>query len=478
MKTKLIIRIPANLDMDGLLSERPPLSINKFNKNHLLFIAGQVFESMSNKDGNMKNTGFVKLKALYMKSKVRNYNQYLSYLIDAKVLESDGRYINGYEAKGYKFVGQCEEYSRVTIELDIRKPNADNGKPKFGTDKLDYGLTEQLDYLTKWFADERLRLDSGAMMVELESNRRKQLDILNDEVLVSETEKVKRLSSIKRKYHRGLHIVDRIDRGVFVFGVDRKGFRLHTVLTAINRDYRKFFTFDGKPLISLDIKNCQPYLALCLFNSSFYFNPNKNNELENENNKREMSIREIFFILNIFYYHNNTYSLMWRKSFELRVRQDFNSYMEIVTAGVFYDEIEKKLLSEFGRKFNERQELKDNVLLMMYSKNGYYWQKNNEGAELKRQFKKMFPSIYEMFATAKMKDYTLLPCLLQTIESHLILRVICKRISRERPDVPLYTVHDSIATNEENKDYVLSVMTEELERNVGFAPKIKEEVWE
>ena len=51
--------------------------------------------------------------------------------------------------------------------------------------------------------------------------------------------------------------------------------------------------------------------------------------------------------------------------------------------------------------------------------------------------------------------------LTQKLESDFILNWICKRISDERPEAPIYTVHDSILTTKENMDYVKYVMTDE-----------------
>ena len=83
-----------------------------------------------------------------------------------------------------------------------------------------------------------------------------------------------------------------------------------------------------------------------------------------------------------------------------------------------------------------------------------------------------------MFPLIKKLDKTNLPRLLQRIESHLILLVISKRISRERPDLPIFTIHDSIVTTEGNEDYVQQVMAEELEKAIGFSQKFSIEEWD
>jgi hypothetical protein len=92
-------------------------------------------------------------------------------------------------------------------------------------------------------------------------------------------------------------------------------------------------------------------------------------------------------------------------------------------------------------------------------------------------FKEMFPYVYEVFRQIKSKDKSLLPRLLQSIESYLMINVIAKRISIEYPDAPIFTIHDSISTTAEYVDIVEAIMTEELTKAIGHTPKLEPEVW-
>jgi len=67
--------------------------------------------------------------------------------------------------------------------------------------------------------------------------------------------------------------------------------------------------------------------------------------------------------------------------------------------------------------------------------------------------------------------------LLQQIESHLVLQVITKRIARERPTMPLFTIHDSIVTTEGNENYVQEIIIQEMKKAVGFGPGLRIERW-
>jgi len=58
-----------------------------------------------------------------------------------------------------------------------------------------------------------------------------------------------------------------------------------------------------------------------------------------------------------------------------------------------------------------------------------------------------------------------------------VINVICRRIGKERPDLPLFTIHDCVVTTFGNEAYVKSVMEEELFDFVGSKPMIKVELW-
>ena len=71
------------------------------------------------------------------------------------------------------------------------------------------------------------------------------------------------------------------------------------------------------------------------------------------------------------------------------------------------------------------------------------------------------------------KCHTRLAIKLQRLESDMILRTICKRIISEKPDIPIFTIHDSIMTTDENVNYVKQVMIEEFANRFGIVPSFK-----
>ena len=52
-----------------------------------------------------------------------------------------------------------------------------------------------------------------------------------------------------------------------------------------------------------------------------------------------------------------------------------------------------------------------------------------------------------------------------------------KRQARERPNLPIFTIHDSIVTTVGNEAYVQSVLKEELTKAIGWPPQVALDYW-
>ena len=59
-------------------------------------------------------------------------------------------------------------------------------------------------------------------------------------------------------------------------------------------------------------------------------------------------------------------------------------------------------------------------------------------------FNQLFPHVNSIFRMLKKEYHSSLAIMLQRIESCIVLEVICKMISKDFPDLPIFTIHDSI----------------------------------
>ena len=143
------------------------------------------------------------------------------------------------------------------------------------------------------------------------------------------------------------------------------------------------------------------------------------------------------------------------------------------SAGNLYEYMQRKINNpNIGR-----DRMKTMILITFFSDNRYISQQT-EDAALKRRFRSLFPKIYKLIALCKKSRKNRFACLLQSVESEIILHRCCKRIWDEgEHKVPVFTIHDSIATTSEYVEFVRNIMDEELTKAAGVHPNFKTEIW-
>jgi len=259
--------------------------------------------------------------------------------------------------------------------------------------------------------------------------------------------------------------------------------RFHTNLTTMRSIVRNGLSYNGKKLISIDIKNSQPYLSTLLLNSKFWAETKSDSKRTDvvgvavESGRRfskSSIINKNINIFNINIHIKDSYIMLGDISASL-MNRDFFRYINLVVNGELYEFLEGVFTKDLGETYSSRQEIKSAVFQVLFTDNRFIEQ---EEAKPKKIFKKYFPDVYNVFAEIKRKDKTLLPRLLQSIESYLIIDVIAKRISKEYPDAPIFTIHDSVATTEEYVNDVERIMLEELTVAIGYAPTFSREHWD
>jgi len=104
---------------------------------------------------------------------------------------------------------------------------------------------------------------------------------------------------------------------------------------------------------------------------------------------------------------------------------------------------------------------------VFYCKPNYYTKE-------RKAFQHEFPTVLEFVNRLKKDDPRNAPLALQRAESDFVIGTVCKRILKESPETPLWTIHDSIMTAASRGDYVRKVMEEEFAR-FGVHPRLRVE---
>ncbi|ARV08365.1 hypothetical protein BTO05_01415 [Winogradskyella sp. PC-19] len=476
------IYIPENLDIFELTHNNPP-SFKPYKLDKLCYIL-HLINAIPLMDKNIQGEDFVPINAKKLQDKIQNYKKYLNYLeSDLQIIESDNHYVVGEKSKGFRFI---ERYRTPVKSMQVEDFTFRNKLKAHKNRKIE--SVKHLGFLTKWFND-KLRID---------------YDYIDDFLVQEHNLKIKdkalwEYDRVRKKYkhptNQMVHAqmsAQRLKWQDYNLMLDDNVYRFHTNLTNMPSRIRNAVTYDGQKLISLDIKNSQPYLSTILLSRDFWivqkFERNKNNSLSiafDEPQSRYFSylkkINKVFNeiksdTLNISHIniHNNDSYIMLGEIPQSLINNEFQDYIDLVVSGKLYEFLEDAFLQELGIELKDRKEVKAAVFQVLFTSNQF---KGQAEAAPKRLFEQKFKAVYDVFAKIKSKDKSLLPRLLQSIESHLMINIIAKRVSEEYPLAPIYTIHDSISTTEEYVEVVEQIMMEELTKAIGHPPTIKQEVW-
>ncbi|KAA9349241.1 hypothetical protein [Larkinella humicola] len=181
-------------------------------------------------------------------------------------------------------------------------------------------------------------------------------------------------------------------------------------------------------------------------------------------------------------YENSSFSSMYESGHEgvrpVNGRKEDNDWkllIEKVKQGTFYEYLLQEAVKATGKTKLTRELMKKTVNTVFFSENETTSRVMQKRKEI---FRGLFPNVMRLFELIKSHQHRTLALLLQNIESEIFLNRIARRIAQERPDLPIFTIHDSIITTVGNDTYVEVIMREELEKAIGIRPFLKQEYWQ
>lgn len=431
--------IPEKVDIDGVLEGNPPNF--PYNRDYFVYILHLINAIRIREEE--EESGYTRISSVLLQQKVKNYRPYLDHLIGLGVLETDNYYLKDEKCIGYRisadYISELKpvEITKQTLIKRIIFNVSHNFK------KMYEGL-----FMRVWF---------DHLEVDLEGAKGVLRELFN-----AEKEQIGE-SPAWRNYNSRLLPLLKLSQGEVIFFVDNTSYRLHTNLTQVKSELRRFIKFKGQTLCAIDISNSQPYMALALLNEESYNRNNMDGKIDNSSIANKSDIRNLIR--------------------ELEDAEDIVLFKRLVTEGGFYEYFTKEMIikglipnvfetdAETLKRF--RNKAKEVMFTVLFSSN----RTNNEEARL---FKEKFPSVHSIFKLIKRGDktYNALAICLQKLESELVLEKACVRINSENPNVPIFTLHDSIITTEEHVEYVEAILKEILTNNIGETPNLKLERWE
>lgn len=492
--------LPDNLDVNELMSNHPPKDFafrEGFDLLDMIFVISRLIEVPYLNRRARDTYGFVHLKAQYLQKVVPSYKDYLQYLCEAQIISINKHYIVGKKSRSYAF---CEPYNSATGTKEVPVTITSRLYKRLAATANDLSISgntkEQYPYITKWL-NGFLTIDlksANTVIKEIHNLRRLEKDELKAsarnrfyDLLISPdieelTKKEKGLyaKAIRPIYEYKLGVLT-IHKQRWFAKVDETVHRYHTNITNLKSELRFCLRYKGKQLVCLDVKNCQPYLSILLFKPEFYSSENGKRatfhpSLQTPQSLQLSNFPSIHKSLTTHFTTPTITILLSEIMTEIagtseptEKKSDIDLYIHHASRGTLYDYISKSLNERGLPVPSNKKDLKTMIFLTYFTSNKFKGQKE---AEPKRFFAELFPTVSRIFELIKTPDKTNLPILLQQIESKLFLDCIARRISEERPDLPIYTVHDSIITLQGEENYVDSIIREECKKIIGVSPEV------
>jgi len=477
--------LPYNLNIDYLVVHYPPENFGfnlglDFDPTKIYLILGLLSSIPARNKDLIVEDHFIPINAEALNSYMKDYNLYLDYLRYAGVIERDreSEFVEG-KSRRYRWTEQYIQSNFVRVDIPKFIPANEVQRAKILEqirNDIEKNLANYPQYITHWYKENKLRFDFNTASHFALALRNYKL--ANPDKWDWNRDK----NTPKSPYNQYAAIISNLDSivdGDYKLQIDDHVHRLHSVLTNMQKEFRNFLTYDGQEMVSIDIKNSQPYLSCILFNTEFW---SENSTLDlNLNELPQNIIESIRFTPP----RANAISIITalNRLFERLEGHEFDRYKSIVSSGAMYETIMQWIKDEEGETI-KRDDAKTIIFKLFFSPNRT--NPEDENLWLMLYFKDKFPQVVELFKIIKKqyqgldekKQHGRLACLLQSIESEIILHRYCERIWNEKNhQVPIFTIHDSIATTIENKDYVKRVMEEELTRAIGVTPRLSEEYW-
>ncbi len=242
--------------------------------------------------------------------------------------------------------------------------------------------------------------------------------------------------------------IDRLVNGDHWLVPDRYG-RCHTLITSLPRELRCCLSFDGKPLVGLDLVNSQPLIAgMCArrFHRSDW--------------SRKRFLDRTFPIgVNPYNYRE----LAAAQDDSLDCPEDLQEYIRVCEKGQFYE--------SFMKPGDDRNETK----VKFYRE--VLFGRNKKKSLLRDRFDAKYPSMANVLAYLKKKEYKKSAWIFQNYEATLFIHAIVGRIRTELPQANIFTIHDSVLTTRNFVAPIKKIIMQEFAK-LGVHPTLKEEVYQ
>jgi hypothetical protein len=232
--------------------------------------------------------------------------------------------------------------------------------------------------------------------------------------------------------------------------------RLHSVVSTIREPIRHFISCGNESLVALDLKNSQPFHMGFLLQTKFW-----------GTTASKITLRAIC---------PEVYTLLEKEGVLTQIRDlikgpskaDVLEFMQQTSNGTMYD----LLVTRYGketRKMKSRAAAKVAFMFIMNSpfrnieakKNKYY-----------RLWSQDYPTVSALLQFVKSIGHFHMSTILQTLEAKMILDIVVNDFCNNYPDIPIFSVHDSLITLQSHSGHLQAVIERVYQQSLGEAPEV------
>jgi len=500
-------------DLKAAVENDPPKFKPKFQHDYAIYIGQLPLYLIWNRHKQKYSLDeYLPINKQLLQGRIHNYKMYLDYLVNHDLLEDDKHYIVGKKSTGFRYPPKYASQKPVKVLLrnhilvkNLKKNRFAKGKESEPPIYTPTGY----DYLDKWF-NENLKIDKAKaeeILLQLrEKDLKKAVTFKGEWVTVPDAMVKGGSRRYYKKFDPEARYIKRYITALRIYdgsfddnGVDTTTGRYHSPIVRLKKELRETITYGGNRLVSVDIRNSQPFLLGTLTDPKVFASNGIGSRIYHYNPSVEESLRLEAYL------ERNDGTFTWRditnkvsgddkerntsrlagEGYIMLVdfinqrfqSQDVQEYLDWVTSGTFYEKLGDVIapyldIKKYGSK---RDAAKNATYGILFGRKG-----NNKKAV--QVFRARFPTVAEIVDLIKHGNpddrvHRTLSCTLQVMEADIILNNCCRVISQERPDLPIFTVHDSILTLQGEKEYVKSVMETTISRMIGYTPKLECQNW-
>ncbi len=253
--------------------------------------------------------------------------------------------------------------------------------------------------------------------------------------------------------------------------------RLHSNLTRLNKVLRPTISYQGQRLSTVDIKSSQPYFFSVILKAVLKKDKNLLEQIgatkllssENINGLFSLKIDRKEVISFVETVINEDLYICFLDELSIRYDEEGKPFREVSN---FTKKKKRKFVDSPRRKvyYNTERDVAKTVIMEMF-----YSSSKTTIPEAK-VFRAIYPSVNSIMSFIK-DECSEFHKLLTNIEAYCLLDYAAKHFHCKFPEVPLFSIHDSLVTTKNHVDMLKEEMEKLLFRITTLKPQTKVELW-